>query len=176
MLRGPIAQFVMRRRWLTALIPLAVIACGGSSSPPPESPTAELLAAASSAGPPAPPPSAPEEVEAKKNKFDEEQARIVLARAAANAHTCVDIVDKGEPHGDATVIVTFSGRGKSTKASIGTPYDSTPIGACATRAFVNIIVPPFEGPDVELLQQVDLKLGDKSGDKSAKKPAAKPKK
>ena len=47
--------------------------------------------------------------------------------------------------------------GKSTKASIVSPYDNTPIGRCATRAFVNIIVPPFEGPDVELLQQVSLK-------------------
>jgi hypothetical protein len=119
---------------------------------------------------------APEEVEPKKNKFDEEQAKIVLARAATNAHTCVDIVDKDQPHGDATVIVTFSGRGKSTKASIGTPYDNTPMGACATRAFINIIVPPFEGPDVEVPQQVDLKPGDKSGDKAGKKPAAKPKK
>jgi hypothetical protein len=116
-------------------------------------------------------PSSPEEVESKKNKFDEEQARIVLARAATNAHTCVEIVDKNQPHGDATVIVTFSGVGKSTKASMATPFDNTPIGACATRAFVNIIVSPFSGPDVELLQTVNLKPDDKKADKGpAKKP------
>jgi hypothetical protein len=176
MTRGPIAQFMMRRRWCLALVPLVGIGCGGSS-PPAESPTSELLASASSAQPAAL-PSPPEEIETKKNKFDEEQARIVLARAATNAHTCVDIVDKDQPHGDATIIVTFSGRGKSTKASIGSPYDGTPMGQCATRAFVNIIVPPFEGADVDLLQQVDLKPGDKSSEaaKAGKKPAAKPKK
>jgi hypothetical protein len=134
--------------------------------------------------PPAEPASAPlavEQIESKKNQFDEEQARIVLARAATNAHTCVDIVDKDQPHGEGTVIVTFSGVGKSTKASIGTPFDATPIGQCVTRAFVNIIVPPFEGNEVELLQKVNLNRDEKKGvaDSSksvTKKPPPKPKK
>jgi hypothetical protein len=93
----------------------------------------------------------------KKNKFDEEQAKIVLARAANNAHTCVDVVDRSQPHGDATVVVTFSGKGKTTNATIAPPFEGTPIGQCATRAFVNIIVPPFEGGDVEMNYQVNLK-------------------
>jgi hypothetical protein len=121
-------------------------------------------------------PSSPEQAETTKNKFDEEQARIVLNRASTNAHSCVEVVDKEQPHGDAQVIVTFSGVGKSTKASIASPYDGTPIGNCATRAFVNMIVPPFEGADVELIQVVNLKPEPKA-DKGApaKKPPAKQK-
>ena len=159
-----------RRGWVT-LTPLLWVACGGSAPPPAANPLDEVPAAA----PAAAVPSSPEEVEMKKNKFDEEQARIVLARAATGAHTCIDVVDKDQPHGDATVIVTFSGVGKSTKASMATPFDNTPIGNCAVRAFVNIIVPPFEGPDVELLQQVNLKPDEKKGGGAAgpasKKPA-----
>jgi hypothetical protein len=163
--------------------PLVCFAACGGSTPPAESPATNPLDEAPAGSPAAALPASPEEFETKKNKFDEEQARIVLTRAAANAHTCVEIVDKEQPHGDATVIVTFSGVGKSTKASIAAPYDNTPIGRCATRAFVNIIVSPFEGPDVELLQQVNLKPGDnkKPGDKTpaadaTKKPSGKPKK
>src|SRR5882724_9357905 len=144
MSRQPIAHGVGQRRWSTALLPLLFIACGGST-PSPETPQ-NPLDQAPAAEPPMRVPASAEEGESKKNKFDEEQARIVLARAATNAHSCVDIVDKDQPHGDATIIVTFSGRGKSIKASIGTPFDNTPMGACATRAFINIIVPPFEGP------------------------------
>jgi hypothetical protein len=161
-----------RGTWVVGM-PLLFVACGGGSAPPAASP-ANPLDEMPPAAPAAAVPSSPEDVEPKKNKFDEEQARIVLNRAAVNAHSCVEIVDKEQPHGDATVIVTFSGVGKSTKASMATPFDNTPIGNCATRAFVNIIVPPFEGPDVELLQQVNLKPDDKKGGGAAgpaKKPA-----
>ncbi len=46
------------------------------------------------------------------------------------------------------------------------------MGQCATRAFVNVIVSPFEGPDVDVPYQVNLK----PDAKGAKKDAAKPKK
>ena len=164
-------KLVLRRRRWTGLLPLVLVACGGGSTPPAASPTPNPTDEMPAASPAAALPSSPEEVETKKNKFDEEQARIVLARAATNAHTCVDIVDKEQPHGEAQVIVTFSGVGKSTKASVGTPFDNTPIGNCATRAFVNIIVPPFAGPDVELIQTVNLKPDDK---KAKETPAKKP--
>jgi len=154
----PIAQTLkMWRRYGAILSPFVFAACGGST-PPAEAPTTTSTNEPPLGQPAAAVPPVPvEEIEPKKNQFDEEQARIVLNRAAANAHTCIDMVDKDQPRGDATVIVTFSGVGKSTKASIAAPYDNTPIGRCATRAFVNIIVPPFAGPDVELLQQVSLK-------------------
>ena len=112
----------------------------------------------------------PGEVDVKKNKFDQEEAKVVLARAEKGAHTCVDVVEKDQPHGDATVTVTFAGSGKSTKASIAPPFDGTPIGQCATRAFINIIVSPFEGPDVDMPYQVNLKPDAKSGKKDAAKP------
>jgi hypothetical protein len=97
--------------------------------------------------------------EAKRGTFDEQQAQIVLARAAKNAHQCVEIVAKDQPHGDATVTVTFASKGRSTKATINEPYAGAPIGNCATRAFVDIIIPPFEGADVDKTYTVDLKPG-----------------
>ena len=154
------------------IVPVGLAACYGTSSqsstpaknPLDDAPPAEMPPTAN----------APEDVNTKKNKFDEEQAKIVLARAEKGAHTCVDVVDKDQPHGDATVTVTFAGSGKSTKATIAPPYDGTPIGQCATRAFTNIIVPPFEGPDVDVPWQVNLKPDAKGA--AAKKDAPKPKK
>lgn len=93
----------------------------------------------------------------RKGSFDEAQAKIVLARAANNARTCVNVVGKNQPHGDAPVTITFSGTGKSTKATVAAPFDGTPIGKCVVRAFVNILISPFEGPDVEMHQRVTLK-------------------
>jgi hypothetical protein len=176
---------VGRRCWPAAMLsalPAVLWACGGPAIPahsPDSNPLENMPPGEPAAAVPELPP---EQIESKKNQFDEEQARIVMARAATGAHTCVDIVDKDQPHGEGTVIVTFSGVGKSTKASIGTPYDGTPIGQCAMRAFVNIIVPPFEGSDVELLQKVNLNRDDKKGapadtsSKAPQKPPAKPKK
>ncbi len=129
-----------------------------SSTPPAQAPDSEL-SDTPPAGAATPPSSVAGDVAAdsKKNKFDEEQAKIVLARAANNAHTCIDVVDRSQPHGDASIVVTFSGKGKSTTATIAPPFEGTPIGQCATRAFVNIIIPPFEGPDVDMNYQVNLK-------------------
>jgi hypothetical protein len=98
----------------------------------------------------------PPEEEHKKMVFDEAQAKVVLARAATNAHSCVEVVPKDQPHGTGTVLVKFAGAGKSTSASIGTPFDNTPIGQCATRAFIGMIVPPFDGADVEMTYEVNL--------------------
>jgi hypothetical protein len=149
------------------IVPAALTACWGTTTPSSE-PTKNPLDDAPPAEMP-PAASSPDEVTTKKNKFDEEQAKVVLARAEKSAHTCVDVVDKDQPHGDATVTVTFAGSGKSTKATIPPPYDGTPIGQCATRAFVNIIVPPFEGPDVDMPYQVDLKADGKGATKKEKK-------
>ncbi len=155
----------------------ALVGCG--NSPPASSPndvnasTPETTMGATPTAPP-PPASLTGDVQAdsKRNKFDDEQAKMVLARAATNAHTCVEVVDKDQPHGDGTVTVTFSGKGKTTNASIAAPFEGTPIGQCVTRAFVNMIVPPFEGPDVDLTYQVNLK----PDSKGAKKDAGKSKK
>ena len=79
--------------------------------------------------------------------------------------------DADQPHGEGAVTVTFSGVGKSTKATIAAPFDGTPMEQCATRAFVNIIVPPFEGADVDMNYAVNLKPDEKKKDapKSKKK-------
>jgi hypothetical protein len=136
-----------------------------SSSPPPSGATPALANSSS-------PIAGDVQADAKRNKFDEEQAKVVLARAATNAHTCVDVVEKDQPHGEGSVTVTFSGKGKSTTATIAAPFEGTPMGQCVTRAFVNMIVPPFEGPDVDMTYPVNLK----PDAKGAKKDSAKPKK
>src|SRR6185503_382722 len=91
--------------------------------------------------------------EEKKEAFDEAQAKIVLNRAANSARSCVSVVSQNQPRGDVTVTVTFSGAGKSTKATIGPPFEGKPFGNCVVRAFVNILIKPFEGPDVEMKQK-----------------------
>ncbi len=95
----------------------------------------------------------------KRDAFDEAQGKVVLNRAANSARTCVNVVSSNQPHGVATVTVTFSGSGKSTKATIGAPFDGKPIGNCVIRAFVNIVIKPFEGPDVQMTQKVTLRGG-----------------
>src|SRR5689334_2580575 len=164
-----------RRIAQLAVLPAGFLACG--NSPGAEAPTTNNTATvATVSGPTAAPPPASlagdVQADQKRNKFDDEQAKVVLARAATNAHTCVEVVDKDQPHGEGTVTVTFSGKGKSTNATIAAPFEGTPMGQCATRAFVNMIVPPFEGPDVDMTYQVNLK----PDAKGAKKDTAKPKK
>ena len=155
--------------WRTAPLSLAVVgalACY-SMEPPAAPPQSNPLAdpppgsSASAVDPATMAPSsltsAPPEEEHKKMVFDEAQAKTMLARAATNAHSCVEVVPKDQPHGEGTVLVTFAGAGKTTSASIAAPFDNTPMGQCATRAFIGIIVSPFDGPDVEMTYAVNLK-------------------
>jgi hypothetical protein len=170
---------------LISAAPISV-ACAGalacySLEAPPQPPKQDLLAEpppgspASSADPttiaPSTLTSAPPEEEHKKMVFDEAQAKGMLARAAGNAHTCVEVVPKDQPHGTGTVLVKFAGAGKSTSASIAAPFDNTPIGQCATRAFVGIIVSPFDGPDVEMTYEVNLNPDPKKPEAKGKKDA-----
>jgi hypothetical protein len=101
---------------------------------------------------------------AAKGTFDEEQVTVIMARAAKNAHTCVEVAGKNQPHGEASVTVTFSGKGKSTASTINAPFEGTQIGECAKRAFINQIISPFEGMDVTRSYKVDL-TPDKGGKK-----------
>jgi hypothetical protein len=171
--------------WRTAPVTLA---CAGAlacySMEPPAQPTQPNLLAdpapgtpASSADPATMAPSsltaAPPEEEHKKMVFDDAQAKTMLARAATNAHTCVEVVPKDQPHGTGVVLVKFSGAGKSTAASIAAPFDNTQIGQCATRAFVGIIVSPFDGPDVEMTYEVNLNPDPKKPDAKGKKDVKK---
>src|SRR5687767_8713303 len=92
--------------WRTAPFTLACV--GGlacySLSPPASPPQENLLAdpppGAASADPativPSTLSSAPPEEEHKKMVFDEAQAKTMLARAATNAHTCVEVVRSEE--------------------------------------------------------------------------------
>jgi hypothetical protein len=150
------------RGWLGAAVAVSALGCYGATGGAPSStPAKNPLDDAPPSGPAEVHPQSAEEVATRKNKFDDEQAKIVLGRAAASARTCVDVVDKDQPHGDANVTVTFTGAGRSTAATVTPPFDGTPMGQCVTRAFVNVIVPPFDGPDVEVPVTVTLKPSDK---------------
>lgn len=143
---------ITRLAWLPTLALLA--ACGGTEQPRPKNPLDDA--------PPAEKgrftdPSVPVPLEAKPRVFDAEQGRVVLARAAKNAATCVDVAGPDQPHGDAKVSVTFAGTGHSVRAAVPAPFDGTQIGQCVVRAFVGIIVPPFDGPEVTVEQPVELK-------------------
>jgi hypothetical protein len=95
--------------------------------------------------------------EEQKDAFDEAEAKMVLGRAANSARSCVNVVGANQPHGDVTVTVRFSGTGKTSKATIGPPFEGKPFGNCVIRAFVNIVIKPFHGPDVEKTQKVTLR-------------------
>jgi hypothetical protein len=159
-------------RAIPKFIPIAAIAAVWlgcfSTNTPASKPARNPLDDAPPAAPAEAPPQSAEEVPTKMNKFDDEQAKIVLARASASARTCVDVVDaKDQPRGEANVMVTFTGAGRSTKATANPPFEGTALGQCVTRAYVNVIVPPFDGPDVDVPVSVTLKSSDK--DKSDKK-------
>jgi hypothetical protein len=116
----------------------------------------------------------PNEPEAKKGVFDQEQANVVMARSAKMAHTCIDVAPKDDPRGDAEVTVTFSGIGRSTKAVVGGEFADKAIGQCVVRAFVGMIIPPFQGSDMEMKYPVDLKPDPKGAKPGAKASAKKP--
>jgi len=122
-----------------AVVSLLVAACGNSppassandvnNAPPPTTagPTPAIASTTSAIA-------GDVQADSKKNKFDEEQAKVVLARAAGNAHTCVEVVEKDQPHGDGTVTVTFSGKGKSTNATIAAPFSPAGPHPTTTRS------------------------------------------
>jgi hypothetical protein len=123
-------------------------------------------------------PADPNEPEAKKGQFDQEQANVVMARAAKKAHECTEVAAKGDYQSEAEVTVVFSGIGRSTKATLGGELDQKQVGQCVIRAFVGIIIPPFEGPDMEMKYAVDLKPDakvPKSGEKVKPPPKGPPK-
>src|ERR1041385_6256090 len=143
---------------LPATAILLALICDCRQSQEPDFPISNELG--KSAGPAASVPSSLSgdvQADDKARSFAEAQAKIVLNRAANSAGTCVNVVSQTQPHGEAMVTVTFSGVGKSTKAIIGAPFEGKPIGNCVVRAFVNIIVKPFTGPDVEMTQKVSLR-------------------
>lgn len=158
--------------WLLCGAALSAMSACYSPSVPPTTPAKNPLDDA----PPAEPsseaaePAGPNDIATKKGKFDDAMAKVTLARAAKNAHSCIAMAGKDDPRGDTTVTVTFSGTGKTTKATIPAPYDGTEIGKCATRAFVAIVFPPFDGDDVNVDQAVDLSPDAKEKNLSVETP------
>jgi len=154
----------VRAVWCSAMATvLAALPWACRQSQEPDFPIEYTLSKGAGPAASAPPPSLTGDVLAdeKKDAFDEGQAKIVLNRAANSARTCVNVIGQNQPRGDVTVVVTFSGAGKSTKATIGPPFEGKPFGNCVVRAFVNILIKPFDGPDVEVKQKVTLRGGAK---------------
>ncbi len=69
---------------------------------------------------------------------------------------CPDVVPNA-PSGDAEVKVTFDGKkGRSVDASVGPPFAGTPIEACIKRAYIDEIIVPFDGANIEMPTKVTL--------------------
>jgi hypothetical protein len=145
--------------WLALVTVLAAGSWACRQSQEPDFPIEYRLGKGAGPAASAPPASLAGDVRSdeKKDAFDETQAKIVLNRAANSARTCAGVIGQNQGRGDVTVTVTFSGAmGKSTKATIGPPFEGKPFGNCVIRAFVNILIKPFDGPDVEMKQKVTL--------------------
>jgi len=105
-------------------------------------------------------PSGDEELEAdKKRKFDVRQSQIELKRAARSAVTCPGSIGgttEKLPNNQALVSLTFSNDGHVKEASIDENFAKTKIGACVLRAMKAVVLPPYEGPEVQLDWPIDF--------------------
>ena len=106
----------------------------------------------------------------KRTSSTRSKRRSCSRARGKGAHTCVDVVEDDQPHGEGSGHGHLCRLGQEHQGDDAPPFDGTPIGQCATRAFINIIVSPFEGPDVDMPYPVNLKPDAKSGKKDAAKP------
>jgi hypothetical protein len=94
-------------------------------------------------GPSAPDPNDPL---ARLDDDQREQIKVALRRGGEKASQC-NAVTGANVLGEGEVTVVFDGKiGRSTDATMGSPFAGTPVEACIKRAFVNEIVLPFDGP------------------------------
>ncbi len=99
-----------------------------------------------------------------KTPYDKDAVEIVLRRAAnqvkANCGAATDSDGKRNgPWGATKVSVTLGRNGHVRDVAIPSPYDDKPVGSCATKAFQNLIFPPYAAPtdsvvdwDVEIVK------------------------
>jgi hypothetical protein len=92
----------------------------------------------------------------QKMPFDKKQADLEVKRAQRSAETCPSAVTEQGPGGSAHVTLTFASDGHVKDATIGAPFDDTPVGKCALNAMKAVIVPPYDGSDETV--EVDLNL------------------
>lgn len=87
----------------------------------------------------------------KAKAFDEKHTTMELQRATRSAESCPGVVagqeGKSKPRGEATVTITFQEDGKVKSAAIASPFDGTPVGECAVRAFKSVITTRYVGGD-----------------------------
>lgn len=84
---------------------------------------------------------------AGKEKFDEEQAKVVLARGARKAAECPKVI-KEMPHGEGSVEVVFDGqKGQTVEVILGSLFAgaSEQGQQCIKNAFLGEFIPPFPG-------------------------------
>jgi hypothetical protein len=102
------------------------------------------------------------------NKDQEAQIAVALRRGRDKAAQCPDVVPNA-PTGDANVKVTFDGKkGRSVDASVDAPFAGTPIEACIKRAFIDEIVLPFDGGNLD--RSTTVKIAAKGAPAPDKKP------
>jgi hypothetical protein len=82
---------------------------------------------------------------AKLDDDQRDQIKVALRRGGEKAAQC-NAVTGANVTGEGEVQVVFDGKlGRSTDATMGSPFAGTPVEACVKRAFVGEIVLPFEG-------------------------------
>jgi len=94
-------------------------------------------------------------------KFDKEGAEHELKRASLNAVDCPNTFEKdqlqGYSPGKATVSVVFEPNGAVKNVTVSAPYAETNVGNCVVRAMSSIRVEMFEGSEVPMDWEIELK-------------------
>lgn len=112
-------------------------------------------------------PVSDEELEVdKKAKFDVRQSKIELKRAARSAVTCPGSIGAEEKLAapKAVVTLTFGNDGNVNKASVDANFKDTKVGTCVLRAMKAVIVPPFDGQEVQVEWEIDFSEAEKSAE------------
>jgi hypothetical protein len=85
--------------------------------------------------------------------FDRDSAANALSDAALRAATCKQL---GGPTGPGQATVTFSPSGSVATASVGGEFAGTMVGACITKLFRAVTVPPFSGEVVTVSKRFNV--------------------
>ena len=150
---------------VAALAFASAVACGGpkpaddASSASDDKPAEETSASTPPPPPPRPKPAVVEDT-GPKTPYDKEAVEVVLKRATrlVNANCGATKDDQGKaagPWGKVTAHVQLGHNGHSKGATVGAPFDGTPVGKCIFNAFNNLIYPPFGGEDVTVDWEVE---------------------
>lgn len=97
----------------------------------------------------------------RTDQYDKEATDVPLKRAARQVRDNCGAA-KGEdgkatgPWGKVTIQVMLGHNGHSKEVTVPQPYADKPVGKCVEKAFTNLTFPPWNGPDTQIDQEVEL--------------------